>query len=380
LICEVTGTPATVLDALAAPLVVHLCAADGRGDVSETDCETARARVLDFVAARRPAIAFAGLASPLEVACVELLLERGVQVHVVLPYEIRDLRSELAESGRSDAIGRVDRCVERAASVIAATSDGRLGDEVVFAYTVDLAMGLAALRARHIDAPVEQIVVMRGPLPPAASRWNALGRAQTVVSLGEPTAAGAMERAARVPESRADERVLRAMLFGDVKGFSKLPESKIRLFIREALGTLARALEPYDSNIRWRNTWGDGLYVVMDGVVSAACCALALQAALDPTRLVGAGLDGLGLRIGAHYGPVIEAEDPILQRTVYFGSHVNRTARIEPVTPVGSVYVTEQFAASLELENQAMICEYVGHLPSAKDYGAMRMYCLRSSV
>ena len=34
------------------------------------------------------------------------------------------------------------------------------------------------------------------------------------------------------------------------------------------------------------------------------------------------------------------------------GSHVSRTARIEPVTPPGEVYVTEAFAAALELQGR----------------------------
>jgi class 3 adenylate cyclase len=59
------------------------------------------------------------------------------------------------------------------------------------------------------------------------------------------------------------------------------------------------------------------------------------------------------------------------------GSHVSRTARIEPITPPGTVYVTEHFAASLELQpDQALVCDYVGHMPAAKDYGRLRMYRL----
>ena len=63
------------------------------------------------------------------------------------------------------------------------------------------------------------------------------------------------------------------------------------------------------------------------------------------------------------------------------GSHVSRTARIEPVTPPGAVYVTEPFAAALGLEGREEFgCDYVGHMPAAKDFGRLRMYRLwRSS-
>ena len=62
------------------------------------------------------------------------------------------------------------------------------------------------------------------------------------------------------------------------------------------------------------------------------------------------------------------------------GSHVSRTARIEPVTPPGSVFVTEPFAAALELAESPFRCDYVGHLPAAKDFGRLRMYRLRRRI
>jgi class 3 adenylate cyclase len=61
----------------------------------------------------------------------------------------------------------------------------------------------------------------------------------------------------------------------------------------------------------------------------------------------------------------------------FMGAHVSRTARIEPVTPPGAVYVTEPFAALLELEpGSGLVCSYVGHMPAAKGYGRLRMYRL----
>jgi class 3 adenylate cyclase len=70
--------------------------------------------------------------------------------------------------------------------------------------------------------------------------------------------------------------------------------------------------------------------------------------------------------------------DPVLGLRAFSGSHVSRTARIEPVTPPGAVYVTEPFAATLELQpDNRLTCDYVGHMPAAKDYGRLRMYRLR---
>jgi len=60
---------------------------------------------------------------------------------------------------------------------------------------------------------------------------------------------------------------------------------------------------------------------------------------------------------------------------------VIRTARIEPVTPPGESYVTEQFAAQLYGTANALFdCDYVGVLAMAKGYGKCRMYSLRPKV
>ena len=100
------------------------------------------------------------------------------------------------------------------------------------------------------------------------------------------------------------------------------------------------------------------------------------MAAID---LQAAGLPPhLALRLGGHLGPVFPTYDPVLDAPGFMGSHVSRTARIEPVTPPGAVYVTEPFAAALVLAgNRDFVCDYVGHMPAAKDYGRLRMYRLR---
>ncbi len=89
----------------------------------------------------------------------------------------------------------------------------------------------------------------------------------------------------------------------------------------------------------------------------------------------------LALRVGAHLGPVYPIDDPVRGTPLFIGSHVSRTARIEPVTPEGSVYVTERFAAALLLATRdTFACDYVGDMPAAKDYGRLRMYRLRPTV
>ncbi len=145
---------------------------------------------------------------------------------------------------------------------------------------------------------------------------------------------------------------------------------------------IAGILDRYGDALLARNTWGDGVFLVFRDARSAAACALDVQEeihGLDPSEL---GLPlGLGLRMGGHAGPVFEVIDPVLKQPAFLGSHITRTARIEPVTPEGEVYVTEQFAALLALEpGSDLRCEYVGHMPTAKGYGSLRMYVLKRAA
>ena len=85
----------------------------------------------------------------------------------------------------------------------------------------------------------------------------------------------------------------------------------------------------------------------------------------------------MGLRLGIHFGPVFSIDDPVIGRRVFVGAHVSRTARIEPITPEGSVYATESFAAEIMLRGSNKFrAEYVGRIPASKNYGTMRMYSL----
>jgi class 3 adenylate cyclase len=164
-----------------------------------------------------------------------------------------------------------------------------------------------------------------------------------------------------------------------VKGFSRLGEAAIPRFLEGFLRPVAAGLPRFAEAILHRNTWGDGAFLVVRDVLAAARCGLALQ---DAARRIDREAQGLppdlALRIGGHAGPVFELDDPVLGARGFFGSHVTRAARVEPVTPEGEVYVTEPFAALLALEpDTGLRCEYVGHMPSAKGYGDMRMYVLK---
>ena len=168
------------------------------------------------------------------------------------------------------------------------------------------------------------------------------------------------------------------MLFGDLKGFSKLTDAQMPRFLHSIMGALADVIETHRSGLEFVNTWGDSVFLVFQHAKSAADCALALQAAMRNVDFKSMGLpESMGLRLGGHFGPVYATVDPLLKRPNFFGAHVIRAARIEPVTPEGCTYITEPFAAALALFNSGEFSiGYVGTTEAAKHYGSMPMFLL----
>jgi class 3 adenylate cyclase len=393
LACGLAGLDLGVLEPLAGPSVVHFCGhrIAAHKDAGRRLPDSAEANVAatigEVVARHNIGFAYGALACGADIMWAEALVANGSELHVVLPFA-RDefVRLSVLPAGES-WVERFDRCLNAAESVRYATDDAFLGDDVLFRYSSELAMGLTLLRARYLDAEARQLAVWDGE--PAVDEagtaidiaaWRRTGRPLEVVSpTGRLAPSPSSAEPAMAGSTRSGGRVVRAMLFGDVRGFSKLADQQLPVFAQRVLGAMASVVERYGDRVGHSNTWGDALFVVLSDATSAAACALDLQDEMNAIDLEKVGLPlHLALRLSGHLGPVFPVHDPVLDRQAFMGSHVSRAARIEPVTPPGSVYVTEPFAAALELEgSRVFACDYVGHMPAAKDYGRLRMYGLR---
>ena len=388
LICDLSGVGPELVDILAGPGVVHYCghriSSNGRFP-AEAERDVA-ARIETEVARLAPGYAYGALATGADILWAEALIEHGAELHVVLPFARTEfVESSVAPSG-GNWVERFHRCLAAAATVSYATDDAFLGDDVLYRYGSELAMGLALLRGRYLDADVRQLAVWdggpaRGEAGTAidVATWRREGRPVSVI---EPIRGNPPPDVRPKTASASSGRVVRSLLFADVKGFSKLTDEELPRFSTHVLGAFASVLDAYEDSVEHQNTWGDALYAVLADPTEAAACALDLQAAVSAIDFETVGLPThLALRLGAHVGPVFPTEDPVIGRLAFMGSHVSRTARLEPVTPPGEVYVTEPFAAALALDlSHPFACDYVGHLPAAKEYGNLRMYRLRRAI
>jgi hypothetical protein len=382
----------SVLAAFEPPTVVHFLGnmiapppgENGRFRAAQE--ATVAADIAALLEGMRIGAAYGSLASGGDILFAEALLRQDVALNIALPFATADFIEQSVRPAGEAWVTRFEACLAAAKTVRFATEDAYLGDDQLFTYCSSLAMGLASLCARHMNAPLMQLAVWDGVVGEGAiagtavdmSAWREAGHPVRIVPVG-PNANVEKLPPWHRPKVAPGRRDTRAMLFGDIHGFSKLTDAQLPPFIDKIMGTLGEVARRHKQHIAFINTWGDGIFVVFRNAGRAAACALDMQDAMSTIDLKAAGLpDTLKLRLGGHLGPVYEMADPVTERPNYCGAHVSRAARIEPITPEGCVYVTETFAAVLALYNADQFsCDYVGNTEMAKRYGRLRIFLLR---
>ena len=362
------------------------------------ELEPAVAReIRDRIATLKPGFGFSSAACGSDILFLEAMLEARAEIAIVLPYkEEAFIRDSVDFVPGANWRARFSRVLEKSARVITASSQRLEIGGISYDFCNQLLFGLAAIRARQLGAQLVPLAVWDG-LPGdgtggAASVvecWRASGYEPEIIdfskfSAGVETRHGAV-RIIDSTEPRPPEifgsRIV-AILFADAIGFSKLGESEVPLFIEHFLGTVAQWCEKFADFILTQNTWGDAVYFVFSDVDSAGKFALALADLTANTDWGEKGLPAdLSLRIALHAGPAYEFMDPITGTRTYGGTHVSRTARMEPITPRGQVYASEAFAALAAAHAvKDFTCDYVGQIPLAKGYGTLPTYHVRTAV
>jgi adenylate cyclase len=366
-----------LLDPIRPPKVAMFCGNLFEGD-SELEVRLA-AEIRELIVGEKIGFAYGALAAGSDILIAEELLDAGVEVHVVLPFAEADFLAQSVEPAGLEWMARYEDCKDRAASVTFASSMSYMGDGAQFAYGSKVTMGMARLRARHLNGAAVQLAIVEDDDAATLSNsdigaWRSAGGRSRVVT------AGPLKRPDMPPPPPLShvERGTYGLMFTDFPGFTGLDERVLPIFWEEVMVRAAVTLERYADVILQDNTWGDALYVVFQDARVAASAALDLSDQFSLVNCEALGVpEGTAMRIALHYGTTYHAYDPVSRRTTYYGTEVSRTARIEPVTPSGSVYVTEPFAAVLEMEpDHPFACNYVGKTPLAKGYGVYPLYRL----
>ena len=371
---------------------------------------TVRAEIAQQLEDLNAQVGYSTAACGSDLLFIEAMLERGAEVNVVMPFALDDFVANNVRYGGPRWEMRFRNALKLAASVTYATEERYLGHDMLYRFANQCLHGLATLRSGFLRTSPYLLAVwdmMPGSLVGGAGdfidQWEDITRLRIVDLDGllqqHPELLGpdgpAMPNLdfGDSDEEAGQGRVIRSMLFCDIAGYSKLKEENTPAFL-EFLARLKQGLERAGVAPISINTWGDAIFAVMDKATPMAEYALTMQE--EVTRLGEEMRDQfpkpLNLRISLHAGPVFEAIDPICGRKNFYGSHINRAARLEPVTVVGHVYATQQFVAVLTAEQSAQrsealnngeafeerfVCEYVGVLSLAKDFGKQTVYHLR---
>jgi class 3 adenylate cyclase len=348
------------------------------------------------VAALRPGFGYASAACGGDILFLESLARIGAASHVVLPYNRDQFRIDSVDIvPGSNWSERYDQALARAAEVVYA-SDHPIGGGMSYEYGFRLLDGAARVKADDLDSDLVCLALWdgqpgdgRGGTSAAVEHWQRAGRQIEVIDLAalatlvgvrvEREPASLVEPVGQIGYDKQFDTEIVGLLFADAKGFSRLTEPEIPLFVKHFLGTVADTIRRAPSAPLQVNTWGDGLYLVFDNVASTGMFALELIDAVRAIEWRARGFShDINVRIGLHAGPAYVCVDPVTERQNYLGAHVSRAARIEPIAPPGEVYASGAFAALARADQvDAFRCAYVGQTPLAKGYGTFPTYVVR---
>lgn len=355
--------------------------------LAESDIAAEIGRYLETV---RPLAVYGSAASATDILVLEAMQSFGGETHIVLPFPAADFQRI---NGAGGWLQRFERVLSHATSVTI-TSDHRAhGSTATFEYANLIVSGKARLRAQVLDARLSSLVIQNGGehlRHDGATSLVRLWRAQRI-EVKEMILPSADVAAAAVPfEAELDEserlpdgfsHEIRAMLFADAVGYSKLSEDQTPNFITQFWGAVADLSARARQRPDHVETSGDGLYMVFAGVREAGRYALELSDLVTRTDWSARGLpEGMNIRIALHSGPVYRGRNPVTGSITYTGPHTSRAARIEPITPPGQVYASGAFAAvtaAYGIEDLSL--SYVGRMPLAKNYGAFEIYHVDSA-
>jgi class 3 adenylate cyclase len=346
------------------------------------------AAIRERLQAMRPFAAYGSAACGSDILCLEAMRELGGETHIVLPFPAADFHRISVDFGAGGWAERFERVLADATSVTI-TSDHRAhGSTATFEYANLVLTGKARLRARALGTDLSGLAVWDGkPSTRAAGAASLvqLWRSQRIDFEEVPVSVGGAAPAVVADEAGSDDdeqlpagysHEIRAMLFADAVGYSKLSEDQTLNFITQFWGAVAdlnsRTAQPPDHV----ETTGDGLYMVFRGVGEAGRYALELSELVTRTDWSARGLPaGMNIRIALHSGPVYWGPNPVTGSSIYTGPHTSRTARIEPITPPGQVYASSAFAAVAAAHGIGdFSLSYVGRMPLAKGYGTHAIY------
>ena len=292
--CRAKRLPVDWLQSLTPPMVIHyaghiISPAEGRVVFPAAAEADVTARMTALLQERDVGFGYGSLAAGADILFAEALLARRAQLHVLLPFRPDDfIRESVRPAGEQwvavsrHASPKPSRCATRPRMSTSVTIRCM---SIAAASPWDWRRWPASTclhRSSRSRSGTETRHPARPGLPSMSASGAKSGRPRTIIPVAPDAARPPPARLSR--SQAASRRSARAMLFGDLVGFSKLTDRELPIYVTAVLGAIERVRDAHRSKVLLANTWGDGLFLVFQRAQAAAQCALDLQAALTRTR------------------------------------------------------------------------------------------------
>ncbi len=348
-----------------------------------------------------------------DILFVEALQSLGGEVNIILPFAVSDFIETNVRHAGPRWEKRFEKILATAHTVSFACEDRYLGHDMLYRFANHVMHGSAVMRGKFLTTEPHLMAVWHSrtdstPGGPTdfIDRWTNISTLHLIDldELGDAENNGVEKIDTALVQkqknsltfdpfiSKSPDRVIKSMMFSDLSGYSKLQDEHIPSFL-DFLDKLNAAMEKIGIDLESLNTWGDAVFAVADSAIKIADFGLRYN---DIIENLGKKYPEfpfpIRARISLHSGPVFVAQDPFIKKMNFYGGHINRAARLEPVTAVGQVYATQQFVALLHGEtnderNESLqkglkyydrySTEYVGMISLAKSFGQQEVYHLR---
>ncbi len=342
-----------------------------------------------------PMIAYASAAPGGDLLFCEAVLKSGNELRLVLPFDLKNFRDYILQSSDTDWLERFDWVAARATSIVTA-SYGKHHEQIqgsaIYDFVNRLILGLARFESHFLETSLQTIALwdqvdltITGGTADCIALWQSIGL--TVDTIIDPSGATppqvhqspSLAQLDRSSSQNKQEQQIKAILFADIVGYSKLEDYDLPCYYDNFLKHIAETINRFDFAPLTSNCWGDAFYFVFDSVREAGLFALEFHRAIEQQEWLPQSTGKkLHFRIALNAGPVFELRDPVTGTLNFTGQHTNRAARIEPMVQEGQIYVSEYFAALASVEQiDEFALDYVGYRPLPKSYGNSRVFILR---
>ncbi|NBC31563.1 MAG: hypothetical protein GVY13_02690 [Alphaproteobacteria bacterium] len=320
-----------------------------------------RARLIELGAV----IGYASAAPGGDILFGEALVALGGELNLYLPCDRADFVAQYVAPAGEAWVARFERLCARAARVTISCEENLLGDATLVRFNNQMLQGMARLRGEALDRPPHLMVLWSAMAPPEPGspadfmdQWPELGRLSVIdlddlrleAGLAEPAPVDPDALALAELDAEISPRAVRAILFADIAAYTRFEDRAVPLLF-DFLAEAQQRVEERAAAPLLINSWGDAVHAAAETAHDLADYAAALTEAVATIDPAAFGLDRRPrFRMALHAGPVFVGLHPLTGRSMVFGHHVNRAARIEPLALPGALCASQHFVALLKAE------------------------------